>query len=362
MKIINLDLAEKSYKIAVGANILQAQIQDFLNKNNYSKIVILCDENVNKFFNKLISQTLPNSNLIIINQGESSKSFKNFNQICEKILKIGIDRKSLIIAIGGGVVGDLSGFCASVLLRGIDFIQVPTTLLSMVDSSVGGKTGINSKHGKNLIGSFYQPKLVICDINFLQQLNAREFKSGYAEIVKYGLIYDQDFFLYLQQNLSKIFNKNPENLIYVIEKSCLIKAEIVSKDEKENNIRALLNFGHTFGHAFETEAKYSSAILHGEAVAIGMLMASKLSMEIGFINKENFDKIVSHLNLAQFELDLKNFKINFKTTKIIKNLYKDKKTQNNQLNFIVLNKIGKGQIYNKIDKKFITNFLKNYLD
>ncbi|MFM7557167.1 MAG: 3-dehydroquinate synthase, partial [Alphaproteobacteria bacterium] len=283
MKIINLDLAEKSYKIMVGADIFQKQIREFLDKNKYSKIVILCDENVNKFYNKLISQTLPNSNLIIINQGESSKSFKNFNQICEKILKIGIDRKSLIVAIGGGVVGDLAGFCASVLLRGIDFIQIPTTLLSMVDSSVGGKTAINSRYGKNLIGSFYQPKLVICDINFLESLNQREFKSGYGEVVKYGLIYDAEFFKYLQENLAKIFSKDNETLINIVEKSCLIKAEIVSKDEKENNIRALLNFGHTFGHAIETEAKYSSAILHGEAIALGMAMASKLSKDLNFI-------------------------------------------------------------------------------
>ncbi|MFM7702030.1 MAG: 3-dehydroquinate synthase, partial [Alphaproteobacteria bacterium] len=352
MKIINLDLAEKSYKIMVGADIFQKQIREFLDKNKYSKIVILCDENVNKFYNKLISQTLPNSNLIIINQGESSKSFKNFNQICEKILKIGIDRKSLIVAIGGGVVGDLAGFCASVLLRGIDFIQIPTTLLSMVDSSVGGKTAINSRYGKNLIGSFYQPKLVICDINFLESLNQREFKSGYGEVVKYGLIYDAEFFKYLQENLAKIFSKDNETLINIVEKSCLIKAEIVSKDEKENNIRALLNFGHTFGHAIETEAKYSSAILHGEAIALGMAMASKLSKDLNFIDQFNYDQIIFHLQKSGFELDLKNFGINFKLKNLIRNLYKDKKTQNNQLNFILLNNIGCGQIFNKIDKKF----------
>lgn len=362
MKIINLDLAEKSYKIMVGADIFQKQIREFLDKNHYSKIVILCDENVNKFYNKLISETLPNSNLIIINQGESSKSFKNFNQICEKILKIGIDRKSLIVAIGGGVVGDLAGFCASVLLRGIDFIQIPTTLLSMVDSSVGGKTAINSRYGKNLIGSFYQPKLVICDINFLESLNQREFKSGYGEVVKYGLIYDKEFFKYLQENLAKIFSKDNKTLINIVEKSCLIKSEIVSKDEKENNIRALLNFGHTFGHAIETEAKYSSAILHGEAVALGMAMASKLSKDLNFIDQFNYDQIIFHLQKSGFELDLKNFGINFKLNNLIRNLYKDKKTQNNQLNFILLNNIGCGQIFNKIDKKFITNFFKNYLD
>lgn len=362
MKIINLDLTEKSYKIMVGADIFQKQISNFLDKNNYSKIIVLCDKNVNLFFNKLISQILPISNLIIINQGESSKSFRNFNQICEKILKIGIDRKSLIVAIGGGVVGDLAGFCASVLLRGIDFIQIPTTLLSMVDSSVGGKTAINSRYGKNLIGSFYQPKLVICDINFLESLNFREFKSGYGEVIKYGLVYDAKFFKYLQENLTKILSKDNETLINIVEKSCLIKAEIVSKDEKENNIRALLNFGHTFGHAIETEAKYSSAILHGEAVALGMAMASKLSKDLNFIDQLNYDQIIFHLQKSGFELNLKNFGINFKLNNLIRNLYKDKKTQNNQLNFILLNNIGCGQIFNKIDKKFITNFFKNYLD
>jgi len=266
------------------------------------------------------------------------------------------------VAIGGGVVGDLSGFCASVLLRGIDFIQVPTTLLSMVDSSVGGKTGINSKYGKNLIGSFYQPKFVICDINFLQSLNLREFRSGYGEVIKYGLIYDQEFFKYLQINLSNIFSKKTESLIYIIEKSCRIKAEIVGKDERENNVRALLNFGHTFGHSIETETKYSSLILHGEAVAIGMAMASKLSNQLNFIDKSEYEEIISHLKKSGFELNLKNFEIKFKLNNLIKNLYKDKKTQNNQLNFILLKNIGHGEIYNKVDKKFITNFFKNYLD
>ena len=362
MKIINLNLEQKSYKIAVGINIFQEQIQNFLSQNNYNKIIILCDENVHKHYQNLILKSIPNGILIEINQGESSKSFKYFNQLCEKILKIGVDRKSLIIAIGGGVVGDLSGFCASVLLRGIDFIQIPTTLLSMVDSSVGGKTGINSKYGKNLIGSFYQPKLVICDISFLESLNLREFRSGYAEVLKYGLIYDQEFFKYLQENLSNIFAKNSDSLIYIIEKSCKIKAEIVSKDERENNIRAQLNFGHTFGHAIETQAKYSSLILHGEAVAIGMAMASKLSRELNFIDQFQYEEIISHLKKSGFELNLKNFELKYKINNLIKNLYKDKKNQNNQLNFILLKNIGNAHIYSKIDKKFITNFFKNYLD
>lgn len=362
MKIINLNLEKNSYKIAVGINIFKEQIQNYLNQNKYHKIFVLCDENVYKLHKKLILSSLPAGIIIEISQGESSKSFKFFNQLCENILKIGIDRKSLIVAIGGGVVGDLSGFCASVLLRGIDFIQVPTTLLSMVDSSVGGKTGINSKYGKNLIGSFYQPKFVICDINFLQSLNLREFRSGYGEVIKYGLIYDQEFFKYLQINLSNIFSKKTESLIYIIEKSCRIKAEIVGKDERENNVRALLNFGHTFGHSIETETKYSSLILHGEAVAIGMAMASKLSNQLNFIDKSEYEEIISHLKKSGFELNLKNFEIKFKLNNLIKNLYKDKKTQNNQLNFILLKNIGHGEIYNKVDKKFITNFFKNYLD
>jgi len=247
----------------------------------------------------------------VVKSGESSKSFAVFEEVCEEILQKNIDRNTLLIAFGGGVVGDLTGFCASILLRGIDFIQIPTTLLAMVDSSVGGKTAINSRGGKNLIGSFYQPKLVLCDINFLETLSIRQFRAGYAEIVKYGFIYDKNFFEFLDENLAEIFNKNLQILQKIITRSCEIKSQIVGRDEKENGERALLNFGHTFGHIFETETNYSNEILHGEAVAIGMIMASQMSLNLGLLNADEYQKISNHLQKSGFELNLKNIRQNW---------------------------------------------------
>jgi len=295
---IALNLHEKSYKIYVGTNILD-HLQFFLKTRNYNKIIAISDQNVIKFHKNKLKNIITNVDFVEVEAGESAKSFQIFSKICEEILQKNIDRNTLLIAFGGGVIGDLTGFCASVLLRGIDFIQIPTTLLAMVDSSVGGKTAINSNSGKNLIGSFYQPKLVLCDLDFLETLPLREFRAGYAEIVKYGFIYDQDFFEFLDKNLTEIFSKNLQILQKIITRSCEIKSEIVGRDEKENGERALLNFGHTFGHIFETETNYSNEILHGEAVAIGMLMASQMSVDCGFIEESDYKKfIVIYKNVA----------------------------------------------------------------
>lgn len=358
---ITLDLQEKSYEIIVGSNILQ-QLQIFLQTKNYNKIIAISDKNVIKFHRQKLKNIVENIDFVEVEAGESSKSFAIFEKVCEEILQKNIDRHTLLIAFGGGVVGDLTGFCASVLLRGIDFIQIPTTLLAMVDSSVGGKTAINSNVGKNLIGSFYQPKLVLCDIDFLETLPLREFRSGYAEIVKYGFIYDKNFFDFLDENLMEIFAKNLPILQKIITRSCEIKAQIVGRDEKENGERALLNFGHTFGHIFETETNYSTEILHGEAVSIGMLMASQMSVDFGFIDNFEYQKIYNHLQKSGFELNLKNIRKNWHQENLIKHLFKDKKTENNQLTFILLNKIGEAKIHKKISLENFLKVLKKFLD
>ena len=358
---ITLDLQEKSYEIIVGSNILQ-QLQIFLQTKNYNKIIAISDKNVIKFHRQKLKNIVENIDFVEVEAGEFSKSFAIFEKVCEEILQKNIDRHTLLIAFGGGVVGDLTGFCASVLLRGIDFIQIPTTLLAMVDSSVGGKTAINSNVGKNLIGSFYQPKLVLCDIDFLETLPLREFRSGYAEIVKYGFIYDKNFFDFLDENLMEIFAKNLPILQKIITRSCEIKAQIVGRDEKENGERALLNFGHTFGHIFETETNYSTEILHGEAVAIGMLMASQMSVDFGFIDNFEYQKIFNHLQKSGFELNLKNIRQNWHQENLIKHLFKDKKTENNQLTFILLNKIGEAKIHKKISLENFLKVLKKFLD
>jgi 3-dehydroquinate synthase len=334
-KKIRVALDERSYDIVIGKNSID-YLSEFLTQKSYSKIFVITDENVAK----LHLSRLPKFETIILPAGEQTKSFSSLEKISEEILAKGVDRKSLIIAFGGGVIGDLAGFIASILLRGIDFIQIPTTLLASVDSSVGGKTAINSKSGKNLIGSFYQPKLVLCDLEFLKTLPARELRSGYAEVVKYGLIRDKNFFEFLEKNYAKIFTHDEEFLSKIIARSCEMKAEIVGRDERESGDRMLLNFGHTFGHVFETETGYSDELLHGEAVALGMKMAAKMSQNLGLISKNDFDRIASHLEDCGFVTDHKKIRKNWNEENLVSHLAKDKKNENKNLTFILLKNIG----------------------
>ncbi len=342
---ITVNLGDKSYQIIIGTGEIN-YLAKFLAAKNYSKIIIITDKNVaNLHLTKLVD-SLSNSKIptefIITEPGESAKSFANLEKIAEEIISKEIDRKSLIIALGGGVIGDLSGFLASILLRGIDFIQIPTTLLAMVDSSIGGKTAINSRHGKNLIGSFYQPKLVICDLNFLLSLDSRQMKAGYAEIVKSALIKDKDFFEFLDRNLANKFlaKIDFEFLSIIISKSCQIKAEIVSMDETEQGSRMLLNFGHSFAHIFETETNYRDEILHGEAVSIGMVMAAKMSKNYQLITAEELNRIANHLKRAGLPTSSNQIRDNWNLENLSRHLYKDKKIENKSLTFILLKDLG----------------------
>jgi 3-dehydroquinate synthase len=364
---ITLNLNERSYDIAIGNNIGN-ELKHFLNDKKYSKIIVICDSKVDKIYPNYFQNIIDQFEKIIVESGEKSKSFKILEQVCEEILQKNIDRNCLLIALGGGVIGDLTGFVASILLRGIDFIQVPTTLLAMVDSSVGGKTAINSKAGKNLIGSFYQPKLVLIDLNFLKSLPLREFRAGYGEVVKYGLIADHNFFQYLKLNYLRFFNYDQEVILEVVKKCCQLKADIVGNDERESsqlNRRALLNFGHSFAHVLEADLNYSDKMLHGEAVAIGMIMASKMSQNLGLISQSNFEEVYLHLEQCGFEIDLKKFKEDWSIENLVINLYKDKKTQNNKLVFILLDKLGQGYVKKDVEleefKKIIAESLQNNL-
>ncbi len=343
---ISLDLKDRSYDIFIGNKAI-SKLQEFIKKNNYSKVFIVTDFNVANHHLEEIKKLLPEASTLIADAGEQTKSFAGLEDLCERLLEQGIDRKSLIIAAGGGVVGDLTGLAAAILMRGIDFVQVPTTLLSMVDSSVGGKTGVNCRSGKNLVGVFYQPKLVICDLDFLKSLPLRQIRSGYAEILKYGLIYDKRFYNFLSKNFTKILLLDEENLAHAIKRSCEIKAQIVAEDEKEHDIRAILNFGHTFAHVLEAETDYSNLLNHGEAVAIGMLMAAQMSCNQNMLQKKDVEEIKNHLNDCGFNLDLKSIKHSWKKSKLVKYLAKDKKSQNNQPRFILLKTIG-----NAVIKKF----------
>lgn len=355
---ICVDLGQRSYDIVIDTNAID-YLAEFLKGKKYSKIFVITDENVAAVHLDKIKDALYDvrvvKEIIVTEAGEHIKSFQYLEKVCEAILQRNADRKSLVIAFGGGVIGDLSGFIASVLLRGVDFIQIPTTLLAAVDSSVGGKTAINSKAGKNLIGSFYQPQLVICDLNLLKTLPEREIKSGYAEILKYGLIQDEGFFKFLTKEYKNVFACEENALRAVVEKSCAIKASIVSKDEKENGLRALLNFGHTFGHTFETETNYSDEILHGEAVALGMLMAAKMSLNFNMISQKDFDRIKSHLEECGFVTDPKKIRPSWNKESLINHLYKDKKNENENLTFILLEGIGESMVKKSVN---LDDFLK----
>ena len=275
-----------------------------------------------------------------------------------------INRDSVVVSIGGGVTGDLVGLASSIVLRGVKCIHVPTTLLSQVDSSVGGKTGINTKHGKNLVGTFYQPEGVLIDINFLKTLPERELRAGFAEVVKYSFIYDKKFFNYLENNIENIKKlKSPyiENIIF---KSCQIKAKIVSIDEKEQGIRAILNFGHTFAHAFESLINYDSKkLIHGEAVAIGMVCAFKLSIQMNLCSKKEAERcirLISKFNLPTKLKDINGLKLSSK--ELLNKFYLDKKVKNGKITLILCNGIGSALIKNNVNERTLKKFFNELID
>ena len=363
-KRLNISTLNKSYPIIIGSNIFknfEKNIAPYINNN---RIFILTDKNINKIFKKDLVKIKKDKKLsieiIIIGTGEKQKDIKNINSICNTLLKKNISRDDTIIALGGGVVGDITGFVSSIILRGVNYIQIPTTLLSQVDSSVGGKTGINSEYGKNLIGSFYQPSLVLIDINFLTKLNNREMKAGYAEIIKYSLIFDIEFFNWLIINGKRVMDKNKEALTHAIFQSCQCKSKIVSLDEKEKNIRALLNFGHTFGHVIEQTNSYKTNINHGEAVAMGMIMASKLSSAMNLISINELNKIINHFKLLNLPTQIpRTLRKNLSIKRFIDVMNKDKKTKNNKINLILLKKIGKAYQTNKFDSHLLKIIIKD---
>ncbi len=272
---------------------------------------------------------------------ESLKSFEKVKLLTESLLKKNFNRNDILIAVGGGVIGDFTGFAASILKRGISFINVPSTLLAQVDSSIGGKTGVNSKNGKNLIGTFYQPKLVISELGFLKSLRKREMICGFAEILKHALICDKKFFIWLKKNTKKILElRDSKVLKSAILKSCKIKISFVSKDEKESGNRAILNFGHTFAHGMEAASNFSNKINHGEAVLIGMLLATKLSKQKKICSASTFDEIDNFYNKNNLPKNLKDFSLNNKLNKIVGHMKNDKKNKDSKISLILLKKIG----------------------
>ena len=349
MEKLKVELGDRSYDILIGENLL-AELPKHLPQK---KTLVITDENVASFHLQKLEAALAGIDFKVktLPAGEATKSFENLEKICNWLLKNKPDRKTTIIAFGGGVIGDLVGFAASIVLRGINFIQVPTTLLAQVDSSVGGKTAINSKYGKNLVGSFYQPKLVLADIGLLKTLPRREFLSGYAEVVKYGLINQPNFFNWLDTN--KLDDK--ANLTKAIYQSCQFKADIVSQDERESGIRALLNLGHTFGHAFEAETGFSDKLLHGEAVALGIVCAFKLSEKLGL--GSDADKVIAHFKKIGLPTNPREHLDNWDAQALIDHMRSDKKNADDKIVFILARGIGKSFISHEVAESQLREFL-----
>ena len=299
-----------------------------------------------------------NIKIISIKCGEKIKTFDGYKNLAEKLMKSNVNRKSVLIAIGGGTLGDLAGFVASTVLRGLEFYLIPTTLLSQVDSSIGGKNGINTIYGKNLLGTFYQPKSVLIDISVLNSLSKRDLRSGYAEIIKHALIRDYSFFCWLEKNANKLLSLNKSILEKAIFKSIMIKLFYVNKDEKEflinNNSRAMLNFGHTIGHAIESYYDYKK-FNHGEAISIGMITEAKISNYLGMLSSSELNKIIAHFKNCR----LKIFDNIINDKKLIIKLTRDKKNFQNNINFSLIKKIGSSIFYKKLDKNKVYKILQN---
>ncbi len=366
-EIVTIDLGERSYDIYIGSGLLY-RFKDFMPEELDGKsLFIVTDKNVQPYA-ETIKVILSESGarrveLIVLPAGEQTKSFAQVEKLTSWLLKNGIDRSSMIFAVGGGVIGDLTGFVASITMRGIPFVQVPTTLLSMVDSSVGGKTGINTKHGKNLVGSFYQPSAVIIDIETLKTLPTRELLAGYAEVVKYGLINDEGFFSWLEDNFERVLKLDLEALSYIIKISTQAKADVVQADEREIGQRALLNLGHTFGHALEAEARYDGRLLHGEAVAIGTIMAFDLSARMGLCSHDEVERVEKHFISAGLPTRASYVEPGLNTTpeRLLNIMSRDKKVSNGKLTFVLVKGVGEAYLSSDVPMDLVRDILKDSL-
>ncbi len=296
---------------------------------------------------------------IVLEPGEATKSYANLATVCDGLLAAGIERSDLVIALGGGVIGDLTGFAAAVLRRGVRFVQIPTSLLAQVDSSVGGKTGINSPHGKNLVGAFHQPEHVLIDLSLLQTLPMRERRAGYAEIAKYGLLGDAGFYNWLDQNVESVIDCAQGAVDYAVRVSCETKARIVAEDETETGVRALLNLGHTFGHALEASTGYSDTLLHGEAVSIGMVQAFRFSAMQGLCAEGTADRVAKHLARANLPTHVSQIKTTLPApAEMVEIMRQDKKASAGKLTFILTRNIGDAFIAKDVADNAVIEFLK----
>ncbi len=365
MKNIKIKTNNQEYPIIIGNNLIKNIIKLTKKESlNFNKCLVVIDKNISKKILLKIKKSLNKKEFYInfFKANEKNKNIDSVNKILHILLKNNFSREDCLISVGGGITGDVSGFAASLFKRGLKFINIPTTLLSQVDSSIGGKTGVNNKYGKNLIGSFYQPNLVISDIQFLKTLPKREIICGYGEILKHSLIRNKSFFNFLNKNVKKILNLSSPFIEKAIYESCKIKKEVVEKDEKEKGPRKILNFGHTFAHAYEATLNYSQKLNHGEAVILGIVTALNFSLSIDLLNRDEHDIIIRHISNSKLPNRISNF---FKIKDLNKILYfmtKDKKNNSEKINLVLLKKIGLAKIDKEFNKKRLISFLKNELN
>ncbi len=359
--LVQVALGARAYDIVIGRGLLATLGTRLKALHAGARVALVTDETVARHHLAAAEAALKSAGIdaarIVVADGEGSKSYATFEAVCEEIIAARIERGDLVVALGGGVIGDLAGFSAASVRRGLDYVQVPTTLLAQVDSSVGGKTGINSRHGKNLVGAFHQPVMVIADTALLDTLPKREFRAGYAEVAKYGLLGDAAFFSWLEANWQDIFagGSAREHAIAVC---CRAKAGIVARDERETGERALLNLGHTFGHALEAGCGFSDRLLHGEAVALGMVLAFDFSARKGLIAPSEAERVHAHLATVGLPTYLKAISGGAPGVDELMNLIaQDKKVKRGKLTFILVRGIGEAFIANEVDASEVHAFL-----
>jgi 3-dehydroquinate synthase len=366
MEVVNVELENRSYSIYIGRDLLKGIGNRVKSLVSNRKTVIITNPHINSLYGNILKDTLKyagfDAYFFDIPDGEEYKTLDTAVKIYDRLIAIKMERESPLIALGGGVIGDITGFVAATYLRGVPYIQAPTTLLAQVDSSIGGKTAVNHPKGKNLIGAFYQPKAVYIDIETLKTLPKKEILCGAAEIIKYGIIRDGDFFEFLENKIEKLINLDEDVLIYSIKKSCEIKADVVSKDEKESGLRTILNFGHTIGHAIESLTDYKK-YRHGEAVAIGMVYAARLSLELGLCSGKDYERVVNLIAIAGLPTEIpphppfiKGGRGGF-VDEIIQSLYLDKKVQEEKLRFVLIKGIGSTEICRDISHELLRKVL-----
>ncbi len=359
---VDVALGARAYSIVIGPGLIDTAGDEIARIAPDAACAIVTDAHVAPLYLSRLQASLDMAGLrstsIICAPGEATKSYSEFTRVCDALIEARIERRDVVIALGGGVIGDLAGFCAASVRRGVRLVQIPTTLLSQVDSSVGGKTGINSRHGKNLVGAFHQPSLVLADLSSLDSLDERQFRAGYAEVVKYGLIGDRDFFEFLEANWREVFAGGPARA-EAIATSCAAKARVVAADETEQGERALLNLGHTFGHAFESLTHYDSErLVHGEGVAIGMASAFRLSRDLGFCPGQDAARAEAHLQAVGLPTRIREIHgLGTGPEEILGAMRQDKKVERGRLTFILVKGIGKSFVARGVDETDVSAFL-----